>query len=86
MLIAYVDGKRVGCAHVIGPIDNANTDGTELGQNFAGGLDDIHVYATVLDEPTLAAHANAQPTPTNGGCCASALSGQISPFIVVELR
>jgi len=68
LLKAYVDGVRVGCNYVSGPIGNANIDGTELGQLFTGSLDDIHVYAAVLDEPTLAAHANATPIPELQGC------------------
>jgi hypothetical protein len=68
LLKAYVDGVRVSCNYVSGPIANENNDGTELGQDFTGSLDDIHIYATVLDEATLAAHANATPTPEPQGC------------------
>jgi hypothetical protein len=68
LLKAYVDGERVGCNFVTGPIANANNNGTELGQNFTGSLDDIHIYAAVLDEATIAAHANATPTPEPQGC------------------
>jgi Concanavalin A-like lectin/glucanases superfamily len=68
VLKAYVDGVRVGCNSVSGTIANSNNNGTELGQSFTGSLDDIHVYATVLDEPTLAAHANATPVQEPRGC------------------
>lgn len=68
MIKAYVDGVRVGCNNVAGLIPNTNTNGTELGQNFSGSLDDIHIYAAVLDEATLAAHANASPTPESQSC------------------
>jgi hypothetical protein len=68
LLKAYVDGERVGCSYVTGPIANDNDSGTELGQYFTGSLDDIHIYATVLDEPTLAGHANATPTPEPPDC------------------
>jgi Concanavalin A-like lectin/glucanases superfamily len=68
LLKAYVDGVRVGCTSVSGPIANTNNGGTDLGQDFTGSLDDIHIYAAVLDEPTLAGHANAPPTSEAQGC------------------
>lgn len=65
---AYLDGKRVGCTSVSGQIANTNHDGTDLGQGFSGNLDDVHIYAALLDEATLAAHANASPITEPQGC------------------
>jgi len=59
-LIAYVDGKQAGCQQASGMINpNANTDGTNVGYALVGGIDDVHVYARVLDDAEIAAHAGA---------------------------
>jgi hypothetical protein len=62
-LIAYVDGAPVGCHGTDGPIPNMNSHGTDLGFAFDGGLDDIHIYSTLLDGTAIAAIAGVQPSP-----------------------
>jgi Concanavalin A-like lectin/glucanases superfamily len=68
MLKTYVDGVRVGCARVTGNIGNPNHAGIELGQNFTGDLDDVHVFSTLLDNVAIAAHADVDPVVEPAQC------------------
>jgi hypothetical protein len=63
-LIAYVDGKQAGCQKVSGSIDNANTDGSNIGYALVGGVDDVHVYARSLTDADIAALAGTTPGPS----------------------
>ncbi len=66
-LTAYVDGQQAACTMARGMIKNANKNGTNVGANFVGGIDDVHVYARALDGSEIAAIAGVTP---NGGVTA----------------
>jgi Concanavalin A-like lectin/glucanases superfamily len=68
-LSAYLDGKRVGCEMNGGlPTGAKSGTGIDLGTDFVGELDDIHIFSTALDEPTLAQHAGTTPSPDPINC------------------
>jgi len=60
-LIAYVDGMSAGCRMTYGRIQNLNSHGMDFGANFSGGLDDIHIYSTALDDKAIARLAGVAP-------------------------
>lgn len=62
-LIAYVDGKQASCQKVSGSIDNANSEGTNIGYQLVGGVDDVHVYARSLSDGEIANLAGTTPGP-----------------------
>jgi hypothetical protein len=67
-LTAYVDGVRVGCHSTNGAIPNVNTHGTDFGFGLTGGLDDIHIYSTALDDVAIARLAGVAPQQQQSNC------------------
>lgn len=53
----YVDGELDACKTAAGTIANTNGSGTVIAAGYAGGIDDIHVYARTLDPTQIQALA-----------------------------
>jgi len=45
----YFDGDLDACQTASGTIANTNVSGTAIAAGYAGGIDDVHVYARTLD-------------------------------------
>jgi hypothetical protein len=56
---AYLDGNVSACwiSPMPHTIANTNTTGTQIGVNYSGAIDDVHVYARTLDSSQIQALA-----------------------------
>jgi hypothetical protein len=67
-LVLYVDGNVAGCAGTYLPsIPTNNTGGTQIGVNFASGIDDVRIYDSVLPPDEIWSHAGVTGGTMNCG-------------------